>query len=69
MSAASILAGLVRGLRDGGRMMVGVPSYDTYLLHVRTEHPDAAPMTEAEFIRDRQAARFGEGGRGGFRCC
>jgi len=26
-------------------------------------------MTEAEFFRDRQSARFGEGGRGGFRCC
>lgn len=63
------LAALLRGLRDGGRMMVGVPSYDAYRRHTHTHHPDATPMSEAEFVRDRQAARFGEGGRGGFRCC
>lgn len=63
------IAELLRGLRDCGRMMVGVPSYDNYLAHVRTQHPDATPMSKAEFVRDRQAARFGEGGRGGFRCC
>ncbi len=49
--------------------MVGVPRYENYLLHIRTQHPDSTPMSEAEFVRDRQAARFGEGGRGGFRCC
>ena len=63
------LTGLMRGIGDCGRMMVGVPNYDNYLLHTRTLHPDVTPMSEAEFVRDRQAARFGEGGRGGFRCC
>ena len=59
----------MRGLRDCGRLMVGVPNYESYLAHIQECHPDAIPMNEAEFVRDRQAARFGEGGRGGFRCC
>jgi uncharacterized short protein YbdD (DUF466 family) len=58
-----------RCLRDGARLMVGVPSYDTYVEHMRKAHPDRAPMTYAEFFRDRQDARYGVGGRGGFRCC
>ena len=69
MKEGSSLAGLMRGLVDCGRLMVGVPSYENYLFHMLTRHPDAAPMSKAEFVRDRQAARFGEGGRGGFRCC
>jgi uncharacterized short protein YbdD (DUF466 family) len=69
MTLPPALTGLMRGIGDCGRMMVGVPNYDNYLLHIRTQHPDAIPMSEAEFVRDRQAARFGEGGRGGFRCC
>lgn len=60
---------LIRGIRDCGRLMVGVPSYDNYVLHIGAQHPDITPMSEAEFVRDRQSARFGEGGRGGFRCC
>lgn len=69
MSRARRFVALLRGLRDGGRLMVGVPSYDAYLRHAREHHPDVPPMSEADFIRNRQAARFGEGGRGGFRCC
>jgi uncharacterized short protein YbdD (DUF466 family) len=65
----STASALIRGIRDCGRLMVGVPSYDNYVLHIRTQHPDVTPMSEAEFVRDRQSARFGEGGRGGFRCC
>lgn len=49
--------------------MVGVPSYETYAEHMAAKHPDRAAMTPVEFFRDRQGARFGEGGRGGFRCC
>jgi len=49
--------------------MVGLPSYEAYLDHMRLHHPDMVPMTQAEFHEDRQKARFGEGARGGFRCC
>lgn len=48
------------------RMMVGVPDYDTYVAHVRRTHPQAEPMSRAEFIRNRQEARFGRGKAG---CC
>lgn len=54
---------------DGARLMVGQGNYDVYVAHVRKTHPDREPMTPTEFFRDRQNARFGVGGRGGFRCC
>ena len=69
MTQASTLARLMRGIGDCGRLMVGLPSYEDYCLHIHRLHPGAAPMSRAEFVRDRQAARFGGGGRGGFRCC
>ncbi len=56
-------------LRDGARLMVGIPSYEAYLEHVRLAHPDDEPMSYEAFFRDRQAARYGAGGKGGFRCC
>lgn len=48
-------------LRDGSRAMVGVRSYAAYLDHHRSHHPGAAPMSEVEFFRSRQAAHFGSG--------
>jgi uncharacterized short protein YbdD (DUF466 family) len=46
-----------------------VPSYDAYVAHMAATHPDKAPMSYAEFFRDRQDARFGAKGGSGFRCC
>lgn len=71
MAAAGFdrIAAFGRCLCDGARLMVGVPSYEAYAAHARQVHPDQAPMTRAEFFRDRQDARYGAGGRGGFRCC
>lgn len=60
---------LTKCVCDGARLMVGQGNYDTYVAHMRRTHPDQAPMTPTEFFRDRQNARFGAGGRGGFRCC
>lgn len=54
---------------QGARLMVGIPDYDTYVAHIRRTHPDQEPMTYKEFFRERQNARFGESGKGGFRCC
>lgn len=48
------------------RLMVGVPDYARYAAHVREKHPDREPMSEAEFFRACQQARYG-GGNG--RCC
>lgn len=58
-----------RWLVAGARMLVGVPSYDAYLAHMAAHHPHEAPMNYTEFFRNRQNARFGVGGKGGFRCC
>ena len=69
MAARDQLALFARCLCDGARLMVGVPSYDGYVEHMRRTHPDRPVMTHAEFFRDRQDARYGGGGRGGFRCC
>ncbi|WP_332767576.1 YbdD/YjiX family protein [Phenylobacterium sp.] len=53
---------------EGARLMVGVPDYQAYCAHVARSHPNAPPMTSAEFFRDRQDARY-RGDQGGFRCC
>lgn len=63
------LAQAYRVVRDSGRLMAGMPSYDAYLAHMRRDHPEAEPMDEVEFLRDRQNAHFGGSSRGGFRCC
>ena len=50
--------------------MIGVPDYDTYVAHMHEAHPGQPVMTYAEFFRERQAARYGEGTTTrGFRCC
>jgi uncharacterized short protein YbdD (DUF466 family) len=58
---------LLRLVRDSLRLMVGVPSYQTYVDHMRLTHPGKPPMSYAEFVKDRQLARFG--GKGSPRCC
>ena len=54
-------------LGQTARLMVGVPNYDTYLQHMRRQHPDKTPRTYKEFYDNRVNARFG--GDGSFRCC
>ena len=49
---------LLLRLRQTGRLMVGVPDYDTYVEHRRANHPDQPVMTYAEFFRERQNARY-----------
>lgn len=48
------------------RAILGAPDYERYVAHVRARHPDRAPMTRAEFARERLAARYD---RPGARCC
>jgi uncharacterized short protein YbdD (DUF466 family) len=50
------------------RLMVGVPDYDTYVLHRQISHPDKPIMTYKEFFRERQEARYSVG-KGRFRGC
>lgn len=57
-----------RYLGQALRLMVGVPDYDTYVAHMKANHPDQPVMSYEAFFRDRQEARYGGKGRIG-RCC
>jgi uncharacterized short protein YbdD (DUF466 family) len=63
------LRAFLRSAGDTARAMVGVGSYDAYRQHMAADHPDQVPMTEAEFVEDRQKAHYGEGKSGVTRCC
>lgn len=65
-SAGARLRRAGRHLAQSLRLMVGVPDYDTYVAHVRRNHPEREPMSYEAFFRERQQARYG-GGTG--RCC
>ncbi|MFT4466256.1 MAG: YbdD/YjiX family protein [Sodalis sp. (in: enterobacteria)] len=56
-------------LGQAARMLVGVPDYDHYVEHMRTQHPDTPAMSYEKFFRKRQEACYGGSGKGGFRCC
>jgi uncharacterized short protein YbdD (DUF466 family) len=49
------------------RTIIGVPPYRAYREHMAQHHPDQPVMSETEFFRDRQEARYG--GKNGGRCC
>ena len=54
-------------LGQAARLMVGMPDYDTYVQHMRLNHPEQTPMTYEEFYKNRVDARYG--GNGNARCC
>lgn len=56
-------------LGQAAKMLVGMPDYDNYVAHMKNNHPDKSVMTYEEFFRERQEARYGGRGKGGFRCC
>ena len=51
------------------RLMVGIPDYDTYVAHRRTQHPGEPVMSYTEFFRERQQARYGCAGGRISGCC
>jgi uncharacterized short protein YbdD (DUF466 family) len=51
------------------RLMVGVPDYDAYVAHCAAHHPDAPPLTRADFHRNRIERRYGVGKGAPPRCC
>jgi len=61
------MSGFLARLRETAHLMVGLPSYAAYLRHMAERHPERTPMSEPEFFRDRQEARYG--GKNGGRCC
>ena len=60
---------LASKLRDGARLMVGQGDYDVYVAHMRVRHAESAILSQSEFFRARENARFGAGGERAFRCC
>jgi uncharacterized short protein YbdD (DUF466 family) len=54
---------------QGEQLMVGIPDYQIYAAHIARAHPGQAPMTYKRFFRERQTARYGDGGARGMRCC
>lgn len=56
-------------LGQAAKMLIGIPDYDNYVEHMKTNHPDKPYMTYTEFFRERQEARYGGSGEGGVRCC
>lgn len=48
------------------RLCCGVPDYEGYLRHLREHHPERTPPGYTEFFRERQQARYRNGGN---RCC
>ncbi|HEX8873652.1 MAG TPA: YbdD/YjiX family protein [Nitrosospira sp.] len=40
------------------RLMVGVPEYDIYVMHMRDKHPGQPVMSYEKFFRERQEARY-----------
>jgi len=63
------LSKLGKYLGQAANLMVGMPDYDTYVQHMRANHPEQTPMTYEEFFRERQDARYGGGNGKVGRCC
>ena len=63
------LAAAGRYFGQTARLMVGVPSYDNYLAHMKRTHPDQPVMSYEAFFRERQEARYGGGKGRPIRCC
>jgi uncharacterized short protein YbdD (DUF466 family) len=56
-----------RFLEKAAHAMVGMPDYDTYVIHMKTNHPNRSCMTYEEFFLERLEARYNRIGSG--RCC
>ncbi len=56
------------GVVQTARLMVGVPDYQTYVVHRQTNHPDQEVMSYEAFFRERQQARYSFT-KGRFRGC
>jgi uncharacterized short protein YbdD (DUF466 family) len=48
------------------RRIIGAPDYDTYLAHMRAQHPQCTPLDPQTFATERYKAKYT---RAGQRCC
>ena len=47
-------------------LLVGMRSYDKYVEHIRTKHPEREPLSRREFFKEALEARYSGGVN---RCC
>lgn len=50
----------------GLHLLVGMPSYDKYVEHMKLHHPDKIPKTQKEFFAECLERKYGAGGA---KCC
>ncbi|PEB56924.1 cytosolic protein [Bacillus pseudomycoides] len=50
-------------------LLVGVPSYETYVNHMKLHHPEEQVLCRKEFFAEAQEARFNAKGGKISRCC
>ncbi|MDQ0245221.1 uncharacterized short protein YbdD (DUF466 family) [Bacillus fengqiuensis] len=50
-------------------LLVGVPSYEKYVEHMKSHHPDEPIKSRKEFFCEAQEARFNAKGGKVSRCC
>ncbi|MDM5157527.1 YbdD/YjiX family protein [Bacillus sp. DX1.1] len=50
-------------------LLVGVPSYETYVTHMKKHHPDESILCQKQFFSEAQEARFNAKGGKISRCC
>ncbi len=50
------------------RLMIGIPDYEAYVQHQKTQHPDQPVMSYEQFFVERQEARYAVG-KGRFKGC
>lgn len=47
-------------------LLVGLPSYDKYVEHMKIHHPDEVPKSRKEFFKETLDKKYGAGGA---KCC
>ncbi|MFD0767615.1 YbdD/YjiX family protein [Bacillus sp. CGMCC 1.60114] len=50
-------------------LLVGVPSYEKYVAHMKQHHPNEIVLSRKQFFAEAQEARFNAKGGKVSRCC
>ncbi|MFK9095155.1 YbdD/YjiX family protein [Bacillus salipaludis] len=50
-------------------LLVGVPSYEVYVQHMKSHHPEETVKTRKEFFCEAQESRYNAKGGKVSRCC
>ncbi|UWJ19722.1 hypothetical protein FORC10_3633 [Bacillus cereus] len=72
MSRGTMLKKLWQVWRERKRfisLLVGVPSYEVYVEHMKKHHPEEEVLCQKQFFAEAQEARFNAKGGKISRCC